>query len=238
MTSTRKFRCDDLFRFNNVNLDVLTETYNMPFYLQYLTKWPDYFLLQEDPNGTMMGYVMGKAEGKGENWHGHVTAVTVAPEFRRLGLAKNLMDYLENVSVELYDGYFVDLFVRVSNTPAIGMYEKIGYSVYRRVIGYYSGDDDGEDAFDMRKALPRDKDKKSIIPLPYPTSVWTGFSAGCALAAAVLMGLFMQTPPDNTTMMLSVVVSVVVALLVLRVLYMCLQRILPKAMIADLTYVD
>ncbi|ETV94894.1 N-alpha-acetyltransferase 20, NatB catalytic subunit, variant [Aphanomyces invadans] len=168
MTSTRKFRCDDLFRFNNVNLDVLTETYNMSFYLQYLTKWPDYFLLQEDPNGTMMGYVMGKAEGKGENWHGHVTAVTVAPEFRRLGLAKNLMDYLENVSVELYDGYFVDLFVRVSNTLAIGMYEKFGYSVYRRVLGYYSGDDDGEDAFDMRKALPRDKDKKSIIPLPYP----------------------------------------------------------------------
>ena len=26
---------DDLFRFNNVNLDVLTETYNMPFYLRY-----------------------------------------------------------------------------------------------------------------------------------------------------------------------------------------------------------
>lgn len=27
---------------------------------------------------------MGKAEGKGELWHGHVTAVTVAPEYRRL----------------------------------------------------------------------------------------------------------------------------------------------------------
>lgn len=47
---------------------------------------------------------MGKAEGLEENWHGHVTAVTVAPEFRRLGLAKNLMDYLENVSEELYVG--------------------------------------------------------------------------------------------------------------------------------------
>lgn len=45
---------------------------------------------------------MGKAEGLGDNWHGHVTAVTVAPEFRRLGLAKKLMDYLENVSEELY----------------------------------------------------------------------------------------------------------------------------------------
>lgn len=30
-----------------------------------------------------MAYIMGKAEGKGELWHGHVTAVTVRP--RRLG---------------------------------------------------------------------------------------------------------------------------------------------------------
>ena len=41
---------------------------------------------------------MGKAEGLGENWHGHVTAVTVAPEFRRLHMAKRLMDFLEAVS--------------------------------------------------------------------------------------------------------------------------------------------
>ena len=32
-----------------------------------------------------MGYVMGKCEGVGENWHGHVTAVTVGPDYRRLG---------------------------------------------------------------------------------------------------------------------------------------------------------
>jgi N-terminal acetyltransferase B complex catalytic subunit len=47
---------------------------------------------------------------------------------------------------------------------AISMYEKFGYVRYRRVLGYYSGDDP-EDAFDMRKALPRDKEKKSIIPM-------------------------------------------------------------------------
>jgi hypothetical protein len=34
MTSLRRFTCDDLFTFNNVNLDILTETYNLPFYLQ------------------------------------------------------------------------------------------------------------------------------------------------------------------------------------------------------------
>jgi N-terminal acetyltransferase B complex catalytic subunit len=32
------------------------------------------------------------------------------------------------------------------------------------VIGYYSGELP-EDALDMRKALPRDKDKLSVIPL-------------------------------------------------------------------------
>jgi len=41
---------------------------------------------------------MGKAEGSAENWHGHVTALTVAPEYRRLGLAAKLMHSLEDVS--------------------------------------------------------------------------------------------------------------------------------------------
>ena len=36
----------------------------------------------------------------------------------------------------------------MSNKSAITMYEKMGYSIYRRVLGYYSGE---EDAFDMRK---------------------------------------------------------------------------------------
>lgn len=42
MTSIRRFTCEDLLTFNNVNLDVLTETYNNPFYLTYLAKWPEY----------------------------------------------------------------------------------------------------------------------------------------------------------------------------------------------------
>jgi|APGre2960657505_1045072.scaffolds.fasta_scaffold78450_2 ribosomal protein S18 acetylase RimI-like enzyme len=67
---------------------------------------------------------MGKAEGKGENWHGHVTAVTaraafyacrgtqrlthslhfgssqVAPEYRRQGLAQKLMGLLEETTIK------------------------------------------------------------------------------------------------------------------------------------------
>lgn len=64
------------------------------------------------------------------------------------------MDYFEDVSVKTYNAYFVDLFVRASNILAIKMYEKFGYSTYRRVLGYYSGELP-EDALDMRKSLPR-----------------------------------------------------------------------------------
>jgi N-terminal acetyltransferase B complex catalytic subunit len=64
------------------------------------------------------------------------------------------MDYFEDVSIHTYNANFVDLFVRSSNTLAIKMYEKFGYSTYRRVLGYYSGVA-AEDALDMRKALPR-----------------------------------------------------------------------------------
>ena len=121
----------------------------------------------ESANGCLMGYMLGKAEGEGKLWHGHVSAVTVAPKYRRLGLARTLMDDFEEKCVSVYNNYFVDLFVRASNTLAIQMYEKFGYSTYRRVLGYYSGDDP-EDALDMRKALPRDVKKESVIPLDHP----------------------------------------------------------------------
>ena len=105
--------------------------------------------------------------GSGENWHGHVTAVTCGTNYRRLGLANRLMAALEEISDKKHC-YFVDLFVRVSNAVAINMYHKLGYVVYRTVLDYYSGVDSDEDAYDMRKALSRDVDKKSVIPLSRP----------------------------------------------------------------------
>ncbi|CAN0830478.1 N-terminal acetyltransferase B complex catalytic subunit NAA20 [Linum grandiflorum] len=196
MTTIKRFCCNDLLRFASVNLDHLTETFNMSFYMTYLARWPDYFHVADAPGNKVMGYIMGKVEGQGESWHGHVTAVTVATEYRRQQLAKKLMNLLEDISDKIDKGYFVDLFVRASNTPAIKMYEKLGYVIYRRVLRYYSGEEDGlgnampfntmllmhppiqlavdsytnhgGDVSDMRKALSRDVEKKSIIPLKRP----------------------------------------------------------------------
>lgn len=77
----------------------------------------------------------------------------MAPEYRRLGLARSMTDQLELISDQSYRGYFVDLYVRCTNSLAIDMYEGLGYSVYRRVREYYGSlgagkaKQDEEDAF-------------------------------------------------------------------------------------------
>ncbi|QQP55701.1 N-acetyltransferase 5 [Caligus rogercresseyi] len=77
------------------------------------------------------------------------------------------MNALETIS-EKRRCYFVDLFVRVSNKVAINVYLNLGYCVYRMVLQYYSNEHFDEDAFDMRKSLSRDKDKKAMVPLEHP----------------------------------------------------------------------
>jgi N-terminal acetyltransferase B complex catalytic subunit len=72
-----------------------------------------------------------------------------------------------------HNGYFVDLYVRRSNSLAKALYAKLGYTRYRTVLGYYSGSEDAWGAVpfaaslnsfaDMRKALPRDKLQKSLV---------------------------------------------------------------------------
>ncbi len=100
-------------------------------------------------------------------WHGHITVLTIAPQYRRLGYASLLTRQLE-IACNQSDAWFVDLYVRSSNDLAINMYKKMGYSVYRRVVDYYSDDPTGknkggsEDAFDMRKQLDRDKHRKHV----------------------------------------------------------------------------
>lgn len=99
-------------------------------------------------------------------WHGHITALTIAPQYRRLGYGKLLSQSLEKACNQ-QNAWFVDLFVRASNKTAIKMYESMGYSIYRTVVKYYSDDPtgvskEGEDAFDMRKPLDRDVDRKHV----------------------------------------------------------------------------
>ena len=125
--------------------------------------------MAEAPSGRIMGYIMGKSEARQNNpsdWHGHVTAISVASEYRRLGLAATLMNSLEEVS-EHKKCFFVDLFVRVSNTVAVNMYRNLGYVVFRTLSNYYTGPPD-EDAYEMRKSMSRDRERLAERPCTDP----------------------------------------------------------------------
>ena len=59
-------------------------------------------------------------------WHGHITVLTVAPAWRRLGHARRLTESLERVS-DAHDAWFADLYVRAGNKIAVDMYRGMGY---------------------------------------------------------------------------------------------------------------
>ncbi|KUI71204.1 N-alpha-acetyltransferase 20 [Cytospora mali] len=175
MANFRRFRPDDVNKFSKCNLDPFTETYELGFYLQYCAKWPSLFQVAEDQDGNIIGYLMGKLESspiyyqRSKHylpWHAHITALTVAPEARRLGIGKLLTEQLEAVA-DANNAWFVDLFVRASNHKAIAFYKNLGYSVYRVVKNYYGDNAEdptlhSEDAYDMRKAMKRDTKKEHV----------------------------------------------------------------------------
>ena len=49
-------RPNDLLKITVTNLDHLTETYNIGFYLEYLTKWPELCQVVEGIDGDIQGY--------------------------------------------------------------------------------------------------------------------------------------------------------------------------------------
>lgn len=97
-------------------------------------------------NGTIAGYVGSESVIDSAD----MMNIAVAPEFRRQGvgiaLVNGLISRLQRKSVA-----FLLLEVRVSNKPAIAMYEKMGFLQVGLRPRYYCNP--REDAFIMRKEL-------------------------------------------------------------------------------------
>ena len=56
MATVRPMTALDLFKFNPCNLDHLTETYNVGFYLEYFSKWPHLCKVIERHDGQIEAY--------------------------------------------------------------------------------------------------------------------------------------------------------------------------------------
>jgi len=89
-----------------------------------------------------VGYIISCIEGFSR---GHVISVGVLGEYRRRGIGNELMS--RSICSMVNDGAdYVILEVRVSNTPAITLYRKLGFEVRDLLRAYYS---DGEDGYLM-----------------------------------------------------------------------------------------
>ena len=78
----------------------------------------------------------------------HVMNIAIAPEYRRRGIARSLMERLFEVTArDARRGYTLE--VRVSNEAAIRLYEELGFKARGVRRGYYT--DNREDALIMWK---------------------------------------------------------------------------------------
>ncbi|KAJ7718563.1 n-alpha-acetyltransferase 20, NatB catalytic subunit-like protein [Mycena maculata] len=95
------FITSDMFTFSNVlmNMGNLLQ-YSPSYYLNYLARWPELCCATVAPNGHMIGYICGKAEGLFHSFHGHIIILTVFPPCSLLRLASTLITHLKAVSDE------------------------------------------------------------------------------------------------------------------------------------------
>lgn len=102
----------------------------------------------EDANGRIVGYVLSKMEEEFYIVHGHITSLAVLRPYRKMGLARRLMQCAHSAMKETFEAEYVSLHVRKSNAAAKHLYiETLGYEIHDVEAKYYA---DAEDAYDMR----------------------------------------------------------------------------------------
>ncbi|RLG01132.1 MAG: ribosomal-protein-alanine N-acetyltransferase [Thaumarchaeota archaeon] len=147
---------EDLMSVININRVCLPENYTYFFFQTILRNYPKTFLVAE-VDGKIVGYIMCRVErilSKFERFKfkraGHVISIAVLPEYRNRGIASSLLSKAIDILKNEYRCEEVFLEVRVSNNPAISLYEKLGFSKVSTSRRYYL---DGEDAYIMARRL-------------------------------------------------------------------------------------
>lgn len=139
---------EDLLAIQACNLACLPENYQMKYYFYHILSWPQLMFVAEDANGRIVGYVLSKMEEEFYIVHGHITSLAVLRPYRKMGLARRLMQCAHSAMKETFEAEYVSLHVRKSNAAAKHLYiETLGYEIHDVEAKYYA---DAEDAYDMR----------------------------------------------------------------------------------------
>lgn len=146
----RKFKNEDLEEVIYINRVCLPENYSAYFFIDLYVNYPETFIVAEVDN-KVVGYIMCRIETGFSGFslikRGHVISIAVLPGYRRMGIGKALLLEALKAMVKHYGARECYLEVRVSNTPAINLYKKVGFEISRVIKGYYA---DGEDAYLMQ----------------------------------------------------------------------------------------
>ena len=142
---------DDVQTVIRINEETLPEHYSDYFYYDILSEFSEGFLVAEI-EGKVVGYVMARIEygfshlkKLGLSRKGHIVSVAVMEQHRGKGIGSLLMLKAQEAmaakgATECY------LEVRVSNTEAVNLYQRLAYRTAGRLEAYYK---DGEAALVM-----------------------------------------------------------------------------------------
>jgi len=146
----------------NINRVCLPENYTTFFFMDLHQQFPATFIVAEE-KGEVVGYIMCRIETGLSNFgllgiarKAHVISIAVLPAHQHQGIGHALMQEATR-NMLLYKARECYLEVRVSNTPAVSLYEKMGFDIIKRIRGYYV---DSEDAYVMARKLPFEPDLK------------------------------------------------------------------------------
>lgn len=155
--TVRQFTREDLDTVVQINRKTLPENYPSNFFLYCFQACPEGFLVAETEQGKIIGYIMLRLETGMSNFgirlikKGHIVSIAVLPEYQRRGagtlLLKSAMSILSSQGINEFH-----LEVRVSNTAALNMYEKLNFKKIKVIKRYYH---DGESAYRMAVKLPK-----------------------------------------------------------------------------------
>lgn len=146
--AVKRLSLKDIDRLMRLNLRCFKqgENYTRHTFNYLLTQPQSMGLAAETPSSELAGFVllMNNPDGAA-----HITTVGVAPEHRRRGIARKLIDEIETL-LRKKSASTIVLEVRVSNLAAQDLYSQAGYTIVKRMTRYYHN---GEDGFLMMKSL-------------------------------------------------------------------------------------
>jgi ribosomal-protein-alanine N-acetyltransferase len=136
--------------------------------LSFATPWPAYAFEQELRGNRLARYLVARAGDRVVAFAGvwlmvdeaHVTTFSVHPDWRRQGIARQLLLSLVDLSVTI-GAKRLTLEVRASNEAAQALYRSYHFDVVGRRPRYYT--DDGEDALVMTTPALADPAMRAVI---------------------------------------------------------------------------